>query len=228
MKRRIPAFLKRGARAGMFTARKYLLGFRVSAKPHLDAPGEVAFREILSRTSSYLEYGAGSSTVLAWQYANVVVAVESDARMLVAVRRALPLSGRRPALSELIYVDIGFTRAWGAPVFTNPTPTRLTRWERYASAPWEFLAQHEIEPDTILIDGRFRVACALMSLLRLPPASRCLMLIDDYGDRPHYAGVLEFADLVSMHGRMAVFRKKMDFDGERCRRVLQTSQRDWR
>ena len=95
-------------------------------------------------------------------------------------------------------------------------------------APWEFLAQHAIEPDTILIDGRFRVACALMSLLRLPSASRCLMLIDDYGDRPHYAGVLEFADLVSMHGRMAVFRKKAEFDGERCRHVLQTSQRDWR
>jgi hypothetical protein len=46
-KRLVPAFLKRGALAGMFTVRKYLLGYRVPANPHLDEPGEITFREIL-------------------------------------------------------------------------------------------------------------------------------------------------------------------------------------
>jgi hypothetical protein len=54
------------------------------------------------------------------------------------------------------------------------------------------------------------------------------MLIDDYGDRPHYGVVADFADLVGMHGRMAVFRKRAAFDAARCRQVLQACSGDWR
>jgi hypothetical protein len=228
LKRHLPALPRKGIAAAGFTARKYLLGYRVPDAPHFDEQGDRWFREVLSRTSCYLEYGAGASTVLAWQAADVVVAVESDARMLTAVRRALSGVSRQPRLSQLIEVDTGITREWGTPLFTRPTPARLARWENYARAPWPFLMRHAIVPDTILVDGRFRVACALESLRNLDVASPCLLLIDDFGDRPHYGAVEEFADLVSMHGRMAVFRKKVAFDDDRCRQRLQTFNRDWR
>jgi len=228
LKRHTPAFLRRFVAGARFTVRKYLLGYRVPTAPHLDEQGAILFRDVLSRTTRYLEYGTGGSTVLAWECADVVVAVESDSRALTAMRRALSAAIRRPALSTLIHVDIGFTRGWGAPLFTRPTPARLARWENYAMAPWEFFRQHAIAPDTILIDGRFRVACALACLINLEARSPCLLLFDDYGDRPHYRAVEEFADLVSTHGRMAVLRKKAAFDAESCRRVLQAFSRDWR
>ena len=228
LKRPAPAIVRRSIAGVLFTTRKYLLGYKVPTAPHLDEQGSLFFRDVLSRTTRYLEYGTGGSTVLAWESADVVVAVESDSRALAAVRRALSAASRRPALSKLIHADIGFTRGWGAPLFTRPTPARLARWENYAGAPWDFFRQHAIAPDAILIDGRFRVACALACLLNLEARSRCLLLFDDYGDRPHYGAVEAFADLVSAHGRMAVFRKKEAFDAESCRQVLQTFIRDWR
>ena len=228
LKRHTPAMLKRSIARVLFTARKYLLGYKVPTAPHLDEQGALLFRDVLSRTTRYLEYGTGGSTVLAWDSADIVVAVESDARALTAVHRALSAATRRPALSNLIHADIGLTRGWGAPLFTRPTPARLALWANYAMAPWDFFRQHAIAPDTILIDGRFRVACALACLLNLEARSRCLLLFDDYGDRPHYGAVEAFADLVSTHGRMAVFRKKAAFDAESCQRVLQTFNRDWR
>jgi hypothetical protein len=228
LKRRTPAGVRRTIAGTLFTTRKYLLGYKVPTAPHLDEQGAALFRDVLSRTTRYLEYGTGGSTVLAWEFADVVVAVESDARALTAVHRALSTANRRPALSKLIHADIGFTRGWGAPLFTRPTPVRLARWANYALAPWDFFRQHAIAPDTILIDGRFRVACALACLQNLEARSPCLLLFDDYGDRPHYRAVEAFADLVSTHGRMAVFRKKDAFDAESCRQVLQTCNRDWR
>ena len=228
LKRHTPAVLRRAIAGMLFTTRKYLLGYKVPTAPQLDEQGTLLFREVLSRTTRYLEYGTGGSTVLAWEVADVVVAVESDSRALTAVRRALSAANRRPALSTLIHADIGFTRGWGAPLFTHPTPARLARWENYAMAPWDFFRQRAIAPDTVLIDGRFRVACALACLLNLEARSPCQLLFDDYGDRPHYRAVEAFADLVSTHGRMAVFRKKETFDVDSCRHVLQAFSRDWR
>ncbi len=228
LRRYVPGFVKRGLLAGKFTATKYLFGYRVPATPHFDEPGLILFRDILSRTTRYLEYGMGASTVMAWQTADVVVAVESDARMLAAVRSTLASSRRNPRLSRFIHADIGFTKEWGKPVFTRPTRRRLARWEHYAMAPWAFLKQHAIVPDTILIDGRFRVACALASLLNLEQGSPCLLLVDDYGDRPHYRVLENFADRVGTQGCMALFRKKANFDADRCLQALRVSNRDWR
>jgi hypothetical protein len=224
----VPHFVKVGAAASLFTFRKYVVGFPIPAKPHLDEPGLRYLRDVLSHTSCYLEYGVGGSTVLASQSADIVIAVESDSRMLAAVHKALSASNRRPRLSKLIHVDIGVTLGWGRPLFTRPTPARMARWENYARAPWDFLRMHAIDPDTILIDGRFRVACALLCLLNLEDRSPCLMLIDDYGNRPYYGVVTEFADLDAMHGSMAAFHRKATFDGERCRQILQSYASDWR
>jgi hypothetical protein len=79
-----------------------------------------------------------------------------------------------------------------------------------------------------LIDGRFRVACVLESLLHLGPNTTCNILVDDYAGRPHYKSIEEFGDLVAMHGRMAHFRRSPGLDVEKCRRVLEDFYRDFR
>jgi hypothetical protein len=96
------------------------------------------------------------------------------------------------------------------------------------TAPWEKLRTRGIEPDRILVDGRFRVACVLQSILNLSSGSNCFVLVDDYLDRPEYRAVEEFTDIQAVHGRMVVVVKKENFDAEACRQRLVEYQTDWR
>ncbi len=52
------------------------------------------------------------------------------------------------------------------------------------------------------------VACALVSIKHLYDKIDFEILFDDYGDRPHYHPIEQFARLHAMHGRMAVFKQK--------------------
>ncbi len=60
----------------------------------------------------------------------------------------------------------------------------------------------------ILIDGRFRVACCLkcFDIIR----SDCLIVFDDFLDRPQYHVVLDYYDVVekTTDNRMVILRKK--------------------
>jgi hypothetical protein len=86
-------------------------------------------------------------------------------------------------------VSVGMTAHWGTPVFGRATPSRIQRWKRYPQAPWQAL--NEV-PDTILVDERMRVACALESLLHVTHDTR--MVVDDYVG-PEYQVIEDFADL---------------------------------
>jgi hypothetical protein len=59
-----------------------------------------------------------------------------------------------------------------------------------------------------LIDGRFRVACALKAFSVI--SDTCVVLFDDFLNRPQYHIVLEFYEVVEQTTEkvMAVLRKK--------------------
>lgn len=213
--------------AGRFSFLKYTKGFQIGSEPELDAQGLDFFRDVIAKTSVYLEYGSGGSTLLAAKNVTTMVSVECDKVFLKCVKRMLP-AGIDDHRTRLIHVDIGFTGAWGYPVFTHPTEAKRQRWKEYAKAPWAIFRELRTEPNLILVDGRFRVACALESVLQLGRDSECLILIDDYTDRPYYKIVEEFAELTEMRGRMAVFRKRQAINEEHCRRVLEQSYLDYR
>jgi hypothetical protein len=200
----------------------------VSDQPHLDEEGAEYFRQRISKSQIYLEYGSGGSTIVASRNTKQMFTVESDAAFLRAVRKRLKSIPEPHSQVTLIFVNIGLTEEWGIPVFKQPTKRRVARWRRYVAAPWEKLRTLGIEPDTILVDGRFRVACVLQSLLNLSSRCDCLILVDDYLDRPQYHAVEEFTDIHAVHGRMAVMVKKEKFDAEGCRQKLAEYQRDWR
>ena len=204
-------------------------------EPHFDDQGKAIFKALISNAQIYLEYGSGGSTQLAARCAKTVISVDHDRAFLQAVGQQMYKTGACPEFKPIV-VNIGISGPWGYPVFTwfssnldtaraarfsQSTDSRLQRWKGYPAAPWKFLQQRMLEPDVILIDGRFRVACALESFLRLGPKSTCNILVDDYADRPHYKSIEEFGDLVAMHGRMAQFRKASGLDVEKCRRVLE-------
>ena len=96
-------------------------------------------------------------------------------------------------------MDIGPTAEWG-----NPTDrTCSAQWPAYPSTVWKRYCDTQEYPDLILIDGRFRVACFLTTLIMARSGNT--ILFDDYYDRPHYHLVEKYLVPVSRAGRMAEF-----------------------
>lgn len=189
-------------RKSLSTARflidRYRHGFDVPDQPQFDADGRAYFLDRLTKASFYLEYGSGGSTVVAASLKKPFVSVDSDRVYLESVRKKTAqydLSN-----GHLLHANIGITTAWGFPLLKTETPGRLVRWKNYAELPWTY----NIRPDLILIDGRFRVHCALYSISRLDDFE---IMFDDYAGRPHYREVEKFAEL-EMRGRLAILKPK--------------------
>src|SRR5215216_312315 len=155
---------------GKFLVRRYWQGYTVSPEPTFDSEGLSFFKATIARSRIYLEYGSGGSTILASRCVAKLVSVENDHVFAKSVKDALPPSD---AEVKVLCPYIGLTREWGFPVFRKPTPRRVASWKRYPQAPW-FVLGSDI-PDTILIDGRMRVACALESLLHVS-SDTCLLV----------------------------------------------------
>jgi hypothetical protein len=202
-------------RVARFLALKRARGCTINPGPAFDKEGLDAFELAIKDTHTYLEFGSGGSTILASQFVTKLVSVETDHFFAAAVRRALP---RSSAEIHILTPNIGLTREWGYPIFRRPTPGRVAKWKRLPKAPWGILATDI--PDTILIDGRMRVACALESLLHVTSDTR--LLIDDYVGRS-YEAIECFATLIALHGRMAEFRKLKMFDESVCLGILETA-----
>ena len=227
--------LRSAARTVLFPARALwairnrfgLIKFAVGTSPHLDNLALAKWREAISKSRIYLEYGSGGSTIEAAKSVDQVVSVETDGRFLAAVERAIAETPAASAELRPMHINIGLTEMWGRPLAGLRTASRLARWRRYPSAPWEYFERTGLRPDFIFVDGRFRVASILESILRLPPGSDCQIMLDDFDRRKdRYGAVLEFADQLEFAGRAIIFRKKRDFDREKCVRLLHRFQAD--
>ncbi|KEQ54369.1 hypothetical protein [Sphingobium chlorophenolicum] len=171
----------------------------IPRRPHMEPEGLDKFTERLRNARSYLEYGAGGSTVLAAEMGiERIMSVDSDRGFLKAVKLAACGSEGDNRLTEH-FVDIGPTAEWG-----NPTDQSCSsRWPAYPSTVWRRYLDKQEHPDLVLIKGRFRVACFLTTLIMA--RSGTTILFDDYFDRPQYHLVEKYLTPVSRAGRMAEF-----------------------
>lgn len=152
-------------------------------------------KSLLADADHFLEYGSGGSTRLATTMdLKSLTSVESDSAFLQSVdyhvRRDAPNLDWRP-----MFVDIGATAFLGYP----KTLKARTRWARYPLTPWTQSAN----PDLILIDGRFRVACALAAARYAAPGTR--VFVDDYGLRPWYWKICNHLTPITSVGRAQLF-----------------------
>lgn len=167
-------------------------GFDIPQFPSLD-PETLAFLTDRLRTSrSYVEFGSGGSTILADKMGVATVSVEGDKFFAKAVNKGL-----RGGTVTMLTPDIGMTGPWGWPIFKRLSKARLARWRSYVEAPFA-----HAKPDLILVDGRFRVACALETARRV---TRGTLIVDDYEPRPHYRQIEKYLGKPEMIGRAAVF-----------------------
>ncbi len=174
----------------------------ISDKPAFDPEFEKLFTTEIAKANFYLEFGSGASTILAARAGVQTISVESDLKFAEAMRTVL--GSLAPV--EIIVCDIGLTEEWGYPVFTRSTAKRLEYWIKYTKDPFSKIAKATSFPDMVLIDGRFRVACALATALNAKKAEAVTTIyIDDYRDREHYHVVENYLGAPIMTGRAARF-----------------------
>lgn len=199
--------LRRVVREFKFELTKRTRGFNVPNSPSFDPRSIDMFQDELGKAKCYLEYGSGGSTVLASTLGIPGVTVESDRYYASSVRNKIRANHSNKR--EIIYINIGITGMWGNPRFSRPTPTRTRKWMRYVDAP--FQDGRPSHYDLVLVDGRFRLACALKVISHSVFTEKLVtLLIDDYEGRPRYHGVEQFAGRPAMHGRMARFQIRPD------------------
>ena len=171
-------------------------GFDTPTRPHLDDETAAWLEDQLRKTKLYLEFGSGGSTVLANSLGVASISVESDRFYARAVRRGL----QHPETARIEVPPMGITAEWGMPLFF-----RRRKGRRYIAAG--FAALDGRFPDFILVDGRYRVGCALESARRAHLAgTTALLMLDDYEGRSFYQSVEDHLGPPDRIGRAALFK----------------------
>jgi len=181
------------------------------SEPTLDVfmspPEENMLIDYISRSSGYLEFGSGGSTLAAVRGCKGPLAcVEADpdwARQLLtnAEIDAAHAAGRL----TLSVPPIGAVGAWSKPV-GGPHISWISYWA-------DIWSKIEFSPDLVLIDGRFRAACILASLLACKGTT--IILVHDFGTqdtrRDGYNIILPFVDIVQQIDTLVAVRRTADF-----------------
>lgn len=184
-------------------------GISIPDAPFMSESERALFKESLQAARHYFEFGSGGSTVWAVNQGLTVYGVESDDQWVNG------LKGKLGERCQVKAVDIGPTREWGYPV-------SLDNAEVFADYSKEIL-NHQVGFDLILVDGRFRVACAMAAIKHIlmhsddPNAAR--IFIHDFWNRPNYHVVLEFLETVKRSESAGVFKLKSNVDTENIERV---------
>jgi hypothetical protein len=161
--------------------------------------------ELLTKCESYLEYGCGGSTTLAAKL-GVKNLIYCDTSNIWIDSVSKIVNTYSEINSYPVFVDLGEVIAWGRP----KDQTKALSWKNYCYKPWVIAEKYNIKPQLILIDGRFRVACFLVSLLSGNIGTT--ILFDDYCDREYYQIIENIIKPSKTHDRLAEFIIPEKFD----------------
>ncbi len=149
------------------------------------------FRAAIAGIRTYGEYGLGASTLWMDRHTDAqIIGVETDPVWVEQTRAALTRPGH-----DIRHVDVGPVAQWGKP----RSYRKRRNFIDYIEGPW--LAGPL--PQVVLIDGRFRVACFLTSLMLAKPGT--VIVFDDYITRRTYHLVEEMLPPAARNARQASF-----------------------
>ncbi len=216
------------AKAIRFHAKRLRKGTKIQSSPSFGATGTVDWFEQQIRNSKfYVEFGSGGSTFVAARAGVPFISVESDRRFLDKLMKGIEAEGKfDPARQEYRYADIGPTHRYGRPiVLFRPRNSRREKFKRYSDFPLREL--NGKTPLLVLVDGRFRIACALKAFRALRGKDGWTLLVDDFLDREKYGVLTEFGTIREYVGRMAVFDGLKDFSPERLDAAIAQNELDY-
>jgi len=181
---------------------------------------DVAFlmKELSIVKSAYFEFGMGTQTLMSCEFARKynfnLYAVHSsgdtvDELASTPCLKQLVEDGQ----ANLLKIDIGKTGKYGLPL--NSTDSR-ENFYRYSDA----INHVRKEVDLILVDGRFRIASILKSLIKFPNAR---ILLHDYYEPYHYrvySPVRHYAYVMESADTFARLRRKEEITDEMIQQNL--------
>ena len=161
----------------------------------------------LWNSKCYLEYGTGSSTLLAKKLDKDFYAVESDTNFFNFLK---------PHFNKnYILVSLGVVFFFSTPVFASIRRFYLNKRSiKYANYVIEKIKRDQKQPDLVLIDGRYRVLCCLFiyKFLQKKQNNQISIIVDDFLNRRYYQILYALFD-IEIIGRIAHLKfKKTDID----------------
>jgi hypothetical protein len=161
-----------------------------------------------------IEYGGGGSTFsLLEAGVRRLVTIESDPAWVHKLREHELL---RPEIESgrlvVHHADIGPTRKLGYP----EDRSRINEWSTYWQSAWELVNPGDV--DLVVVDGRFRVACALNAILK--GSQDLTVVVHDFWKRPKYDVLLRYFHCACRAGSTAVLVPKGDIKRANVKEAL--------
>jgi hypothetical protein len=161
------------------------------------------FYKYLDKASHYFEFGSGGSTYQASLRPNIqkIYSVESDSNWHNKLKSIIPTDDK----ISYIYVNMHAGRNnWGYP----GKAATLEEMKKYSDVIRDLDKNLSNEINLILIDGRFRAACALKCFDVID--EKCFIIFDDFFIRPSYKIVLDYFEIVdkTSSNSMVILKKK--------------------
>lgn len=174
------------------------------------------FKEFISLSSSYYEFGMGGSTCLAVELVkDRIHAVDSDPVWVDNVRTEVEKWDKD---IQMNVVNVGPTGSWGTPIGRDHEDI----FQEYSLS---ITRTGYTDYDFCLVDGRFRVACFLQALLTMPADS--VIAIHDYSPRPQYHVVEEFARPIAGTEQLRLFVRRPGVNMHTVSSMLERYRKNW-
>ncbi len=179
---------------------------------------EIALLEaFMSEADSYFEFGMGGSTCLAARTVKSIVhAVDTNPAWVDKVRAEIGSDHQKQI--RLTHIDVGPTGGWGTPV----SKASEAKFPAYSKS----IAEHDFRRyDLCLVDGRFRVACALQALQILPGHS--VIAVHDYAARPQYHMIEKYGRVIASRRQLKMLVRRDDCDMSALGQDLELHRTNW-
>ena len=186
-------------------------------KPYMQNNEKELFGKYLLKSSNYIEFGAGGSTIYALEK-NIknIYSIETDISWINKLKK-FKLIEDKLNKKELTIKYLDLECMWWKHVSWSSYPSEFCskkNWSLYSKLANECT----FTPDLILIDGRFRVASALESIKIMNDDT--FLLIHDYIRKQYYV-VEDFFDKIEGVLTLQVFKKKKNINMEELDKVIE-------
>ena len=156
------------------------------------------FIQNLKKCDLYGEYGSGISTIYAVNYLNKQsISVDTDNEWVKKINNSVFNKSKL----NIEHVNLGKISSFGRPEnyeYRNEIKDYLN-----------YIWNQDRKPNFVLIDGRFRVACFLSTLIYAEKET--IICFDDYILRPHYHIVEYFEKPIKKNKRQAFFKVNKNY-----------------
>jgi len=165
------------------------------------------FDKTIKHSRVYLEFGMGGSTFRTLQKSKAkIYSIDSSTDWINFMHGYWIIKTQERKRLKLFYVNIGMTKEWGIPSGNDSREL----FPNYSQNIFNLVDKKTV--DTVLIDGRFRVACTLKTILECSENDNLHILIHDFWNRDKYHIVLKYLTELERVDTLGLFSIKENVD----------------